>query len=193
VNRTSKFIFTISFGTALTLMTVAAQQTVPASEAGNTGKSSAGMAANDTTFLKRAASGGMAEVELGQLAVQKASSAVVKQFGQRMMDDHTKANQQLKKIAAQERVTLPSGMNATDKALKSSLESLSGEDFDREYMKDMVKDHSHDVAEFEQQSKSAHDPAVKNFAAQALPTLRDHLQEAQRIASTIQSAKNAGQ
>ena len=95
--------------------------------------------------------------------------------------------------AARQHVALPRGLSANDKALKASLEALSEDDFDRAYMKDMVKDHRTDVAEFEKQSKSAYDPAVKSFAMQTLPTLREHLKEAQRIAATSQSARNAGQ
>jgi putative membrane protein len=147
-------------------------------------KTSAGTTAMDTTFMKKAARGGMAEVELGQLAVQKGTSDDVKKFGQRMVDDHSKANDQLKQIASEEHVALPQSLSAKDKATKSSLEQLSGSEFDRAYMRDMVTDHKQDVAEFQKESKSAHDPSVKNFAAQTLPTLMDHLKDAQRIASS---------
>lgn len=153
-------------------------------------KTSAGFTAADSTFVKKAASGGLAEVELGQLAVQKASSPEVKQFGQRMVDDHTKANNELKEVAAQDHIVLPQSMSAKDKATKASLEQLSGDQFDRAYMEDMVKDHKKDVAEFERESKTAMDPAVKSFAQQTLPTLRDHLKQAEKIAPGQQAANS---
>jgi putative membrane protein len=116
----------------------------------------------------------------------------VKKFGQRMVDDHSKANDQLKQVAAQEHIDLPTEPNAKDKATKARLEKLSGEQFDRAYMRDMVKDHRTDVAEFAHEAKMGKDPAVKSFAESTLPTLRDHLKEAEKIAPTQKktSAKN---
>jgi putative membrane protein len=148
----------------------------------NTKTSAAGTTMADDTFMKKAAAGGLAEVELGQLATQKASSDQVKQFGQRMVDDHSKTNDQLKQIAEQEHVKLPTQPSAKARAVKAQLEKLSGSEFDQAYMKDMVKDHRRDVAEFEKESKNANDPALKNFAEQTLPTLREHLNQAQQIA-----------
>lgn len=136
----------------------------------------------DHAFLKKAAEGGLAEVELGQLATQKASSEDVKKFGQRMVDDHSKANEQLKQVAAEKNIKVPEKLSAKDQATKARLEKLSGEQFDKAYMRDMVKDHQKDVAEFERESKMAKDPAIKSFAEQTLPTLKDHLKEAERIA-----------
>ena len=159
----------------------------------NTKTSAAGMTMSDEHFLKKAAQGGMAEVELGQLAVQKASSDQVKQFGQRMVDDHTKANDELKQVAEQEHVKLPTQPNAKDKATKERLEKLSGKDFDQAYMSDMVKYHKKDVAEFEHASKNAKDQAVKSFAEKTLPTLREHLNQAQQIAPAEKTqASNTG-
>ena len=160
----------------------------------NSKTSAAGTTMADDTFMKKAAAGGLAEVELGQLATQKASSDQVKQFGQRMVDDHSKANDQLKQIADQEHVKLPTQPSAKAKAIKAQLEKLSGSQFDQAYMKDMVKDHRRDVAEFEKESKNAQDPAVKNFAEQTLPTLREHLSQAQQIAPPAEKtqASNPG-
>ena len=140
----------------------------------------------DKLFMRKAARGGKAEVELGKLAQEKASSPEVKQFGQRMVTDHSQAANQLKQVAEQKGVTLPDTLSAKDKATKARLEKLSGDQFDRAYMKDMVQDHRKDVSEFERASKTAKDPAVKSFAEQTLPTLREHLKEAQKIAPTQQ-------
>jgi len=190
VTRFSKSILTFSIGAAFALPVALTQTTVtPASAI--LSKTSAGVTVADTTFLKKAASGGIAEVELGQLAVERASNPDVKQFAQRMVSDHTKANSQLKQVAAEEHIRLPQALTAKDKAIKDALARLSGDDFDRAYMKDMVQDHRQDVAEFERESKSTQDPAVKGFAMQTLPTLRDHLKEAQRIAPKDQSAQNS--
>lgn len=182
----------IAFGAAMTIAAGAQTQQAPPASA-SSGKQSAGIGNTDTAFVTKAVQGGLAEVELGQLAVQKASSEEVKKFGQRMVDDHTKANEQLKQVAAQEHIDLPQEPTAKDKAVKARLEKLSGARFDKAYMRSMVKDHQKDVAEFERESKMAQDAAVKSFAEQTLPTLKDHLQEAQRIAPKQQTTKTSGE
>ena len=136
----------------------------------------------DKMFMQEAAQGGAAEVQLGRLAVQKGSSEEVKQFGQRMVDDHSRANDQLKALAQNKGIDVPSGLSAKDQAFASKLEKLSGPQFDDAYMSLMVKDHKKDVAEFEKESKSAKDPQVKQFATNTLPTLQEHLQLAEKIA-----------
>jgi putative membrane protein len=140
---------------------------------------------SERTFVRKAAEGGVAEVELGQLAEQKASSPQVKEFAQRMVNDHTKANDQLKQVANEENVTIPTKLDAKDEATKDRLEKLSGAQFDRAYMADMVRDHTKDVTEFRTEAKTAKDPAVKNFASQTLPTLEDHLKEARNVDSQV--------
>jgi putative membrane protein len=133
----------------------------------------------DQKFVREAAAGGMAEVELGNLAQQKASSEEVKSFGKRMVDDHSKANDELKTLAQSKNITLANDLTAKDKALKDRLDKLSGAAFDRAYMQAMVQDHKKDVNEFRHESTSAQDPDVKQFAAKTLPTLEDHLKMAQ--------------
>jgi len=140
------------------------------------------MTASDRMFIRKAAEGGEAEVELGKLAQEKAASPEVKQFGERMVNDHSKANDQLQEVVQKEGVTLPTKLDAKDAATKARLEKLSGEAFDRAYMKDMVADHTKDVREFKNEAKNGKDPDVKNFAAQTAPTLEDHLKEAKNIA-----------
>jgi putative membrane protein len=98
-----------------------------------------------------------------------------------MVDDHTKANDQLKQVASQEGIQLPTTLSAKDKMTKERLSKLNGAAFDKAYMSDMVKDHTKDVADFQQESSSGTDPAVKDFASQTLPTLQSHLQEAKQI------------
>jgi len=142
-------------------------------------------AANDTTFVTKAARGGMAEVELGKLATEKASNDEVKKFGQRMVDDHGKANDELKALAQQKNMTVPSDLSAKDKALRDRLSKLSGAAFDRAYMHAMVTDHRADVNEFRVQSQSGKDAEVKAFAAKTLPTLEEHLRMAQDASKSV--------
>jgi putative membrane protein len=155
-----------------------------------TGSMSSGLDTSDRTFVKKAAQGGMAEVEMGKLATERASDPDVKKFGQRMVDDHTKANDQLKQVASSKNITLPESLNAKDEATKKKLSALSGAAFDRAYMKDMVTDHTKDVSEFRHESASAKDPAIKDFASQTLPTLKDHLKEAKQIAPKVTGTDN---
>lgn len=145
------------------------------------GSGSSQLSASDQHFIKKAAQGGMAEVELGKLATEKGSSDDVKKFGQRMVDDHSKANDQLKQIAGNKGVSLPTDLDAKDQALKDRLSKLDGEQFDRAYMKNMVRDHTKDVAEFRKESTSSKDNDLKSFASQTLPTLEDHLKQAKSI------------
>jgi putative membrane protein len=151
------------------------------------------LAPTDRQFLTKAAEGGKAEVELGQLATQKASSDAVKKFGQRMVDDHSKAGQQLEELAAKKGVTLPDKPDAKERQEKARLEKLSGEQFDRAYMRHMVQDHTKDVAEFQRESKMAKDPDVKAFATETLPTLQQHLSLAKSTAPSGQTRASAKQ
>lgn len=151
-----------------------AQKTAHPASAATSAKAGA-----DHRFVMEAAEGGLAEVELGKLAKDKASSDQVKEFAKRMVDDHSKANDELKSIAQSKSITLPSAVNAKDKALNDRLSKLSGEQFDRAYMRHMVQDHRKDVAAFRTESKSGKDADVKAFAAKTLPTLEEHLKQAQ--------------
>lgn len=129
----------------------------------------------DAVFLTRAAQGGLAEVQLGQLATQNAENPAVKAFGQRMVDDHTKLNDQLRQIAAQQNLALPTSMDSKQQATFDRLSRLHGAAFDRAYMANMVQDHKSDIVDFERQANSGNDPALKRFAETSLPMLREHL------------------
>jgi putative membrane protein len=139
----------------------------------------------DRAFATKAAQDGMAEVAMGELAAKQASNDAVKQFGQRMVDDHTKANNELKKLAAKEGIALPSEMSAKQKASQDRLAKLSGADFDREYMRAMVKDHDSAVAMFEKQSRSGSDPELKAWAAKTIPVLREHQKQAHDLSAKV--------
>ena len=148
------------------------------------------LSAMDKHFVRKAAQGGIAEVELGKLATQKASSDEVKKFGQRMVDDHSKANDQLKQLAQQKGVDLPTQPDAKDQAAMKRLEKLSGDQFDKAYMTDMVKDHTKDVAEFQMEANSGSDSDIKAFASKTLPTLQDHLKMAQDTLASLGSGSS---
>jgi putative membrane protein len=148
-------------------------------------QSSGAVAPADKTFVHEAAVGGMAEVELGNLAKEKASSADVKQFGERMATDHGKANDELKQWAQKNNVTLPADVDAKHKALKDRLSKLSGDAFDKAYMREMVTDHQKDVAAFRKASQTAKNADLKAWAGQTLPTLEDHLKQARETASKV--------
>ncbi|MCA1628938.1 MAG: DUF4142 domain-containing protein [Acidobacteria bacterium] len=136
-------------------------------------------------FAKEAAQGGMAEVQMGKLATERGGSAVVKLFGQRMIDDHTKANMELNQLAARKNIQLPQELTSDQKSMMDKLSKLAGADFDQQYVDMMVEDHEHDVEVFQTQSEKGDDADVRAFAAKTLPTLRDHLQMIKDIKSKM--------
>jgi putative membrane protein len=147
---------------------------------------------NDRVFLKAALEGGMAEVQLGQIALQKSTNPDVKQFAQRMVDDHTKMGNQLKPIAQQIGVKIPDGPSKKDKAAIAKLQELNGDDFDKAYMKDMVKDHKADLTDFKAEADNGTNPAVQNAANQGSQIIGQHLQMAQQIDQKTNAAASNG-
>jgi putative membrane protein len=148
------------------------------------------MKSPDTAFAIKAAQGGLAEVKLGQLAVEKAANPDVKAFGQQMVDDHTKANDQLKSVAQSENMTLPADLDAKQQAMYDRMSKMSGADFDKAYVKDMVKDHEEDVKEFQKESEKGKDPQIKSFATQTLPVLQSHLDKIKGIQAKMGSGSS---
>jgi putative membrane protein len=146
---------------------------------------------SDTTFAREAAEAGIAEVKFGQLAEDKGSSQEVKDFGKRMVTDHTKANDQLKADASKEKFTLPTDMSKRDQMAYDRLSKLSGTAFDRAYARDMVRDHRADIAEFMSESKNGKQEWTKDFALQTLPTLREHLKQAEEMLHKVEPAKTS--
>jgi putative membrane protein len=155
----------------------AAQQPAGKPDAGKTSS----MARGDAKFMREAAAGSMAEVELGKLAEQKAASDSVKDFGKRMAADHGKAADELRQLAQQKGVTLPTDLDRGHRRAVDRLGKLSGADFDREYMKEMVKDHDKDVKAFQKEADSGKDSDVKAWAAKTLPTLKEHQAQAKQV------------
>jgi len=150
--------------------------------------SSSKLSSSDSAFIKEAAQGGMMEVELGKVAQDKASNDKVKEFGKRMEQDHSKANDELKKIASDKGVQLSSDLDKKHKSTMDKLTKLSGAEFDRQYMRDMVSDHKEDIKKFQNEADKGKDADVKKFASQTLPTLKEHLQLAESTADTVKSS-----
>jgi putative membrane protein len=154
-------------------------------DSARTGQTAQGTVDDKTsTFMNEAATGGMAEVEFGKLAQQKASNQRVKAFGEMMVTDHSAANNDLKTIAGQKNVSLPTDMGKHQDHY-NDLSKKSGNDFDKAYMKMMVNDHQDDIDAFEKAAKNGTDPDVKTFASQKLPILRKHLDSAKAIEKSL--------
>src|SRR5689334_3273382 len=136
---------------------------------------------HDRDFIMDAAMGGMMEVELGRVAAQQGTSDAVKQFGQRMVDDHSKANEELMTLAASKGITLPTTLDDKHREQVTKLSAMTGAEFDRAYSKGMLSDHNKDVSEFEKESTKGTDPDLKAFAANTLPTLQQHQQMARAL------------
>jgi putative membrane protein len=140
---------------------------------------------SDTDFAKTAAEGGFAEVRFGELAEDKATNKDVKELAQRLVTDHTKADDSLKTAASQDSISIPSQLNAKDQATYVRLSQLSGTAFDRDYARDMVRDHETDIAMFRHEANDGKDASIKSFAAQTLPTLEVHLKLAREALESV--------
>jgi putative membrane protein len=147
-----------------------------------------GLAPADRDFINTAAQGGMMEVAAGKLASQRASNPTVKAFGQKMVADHTAANDVLKSLAASKNVPMPESVSEEERTALGKLEGLNGTEFDQTYSQMMVKDHVTDVGDFEKEIKTAKDPDVKSFAEQTLPTLRHHLMMANQLSAAAKKS-----
>jgi putative membrane protein len=155
-----------------------------------TGSSNANQAmtakSSDAKFMMTAAEGGMAEVEMARIAQERASSDAVKQYAQRMIDDHTKAGDELKQLAATKGITLPTGPNSKQMALMEKLRQKTGADFDRMYIKESgVKAHQSMEKLFQKESTQGKDADARAFAAKTLPTVQEHLRMARDMSATM--------
>lgn len=150
------------------------------------------LSSNDRNFVMTAAMSGMAEVEMGRMAVERGASDAVKQFGQRMIDDHTRTNSELMQITSTLGVTPPAALDARHRAASAKLARLSGPAFDRAYAKQMVDDHQKAVSLFQRESERGANPELKSFAARTLPALREHLEMARGLSQATRNNNNSG-
>jgi putative membrane protein len=203
LSRLNTILAAALFGGALTLPAFAQQDTQPAQsgqsaqqsgQQGGAQHSAQGkLSSADHKFLMEAAQGGMAEVEASRLAMERASSQNVKQFAQQLMKDHTDANEKLMQIAQDKGVQLPKQLQGHHKQMIDRLSKLNGQEFDREYMREMgLKDHKKDIQQFEKQARQGKDPELKTFAEETLPVLQKHLSMAQKVSGGAESAEKGG-
>jgi putative membrane protein len=169
----------VLFVALFALVLIAAREAVPSANAAEH---------PDTQFVFNAAAGGMSEVKLGTLAARKGTDPSVKQFGQWMVTDHSKAGDELKSLAIQSKITLPADVSKSDAEAFGKLSKLSGAEFDKAYANEMVKDHEKDVAEFQKEATRGNDPSLREFASKTLPTLQSHLQQAREIQRTVRAS-----
>ena len=139
------------------------------------------LSTTDATFMTTAARGGLAEVQMGQLAQRNGRSAAVKQFGQQMVSHHGRSNQEMIALAQQKQITPPSTMGAEHQRIYDDLAKLRGSAFDRAYAQAMVRDHQEDLRAYQAEAQNGTDPDVKAFAARHVPILQEHLRMAQRL------------
>lgn len=139
----------------------------------------------DEDFIKEAANGGLMEVELGKYAQEHAMSPRVKNFGAMMVRDHTKANDELRSLAARKNINVPSTIDDKHREMMSDIQKKTGADFDKEYMKEMVDDHQKDVDKFKNHAENGVDPDLKTFASKTLPILLMHQDSAKKISDAI--------
>ena len=139
-------------------------------------------------FVKKVIEGNQKEVEMAHNALQKSSSPQVKQFAQRMVDDHSRANEELAALARQKAIeppSVPTTGGSPDTTSSSKDADLKGAEFDKAYMREMVSDHEKDASEFEKAAKFVKDADLKAFVDKTLPTLRDHLKEARALSQSL--------
>ena len=143
----------------------------------------------DKDFMKHAAEGGIMEVKLGQLAASNGSSQEVKELGRMMEEQHTKANGELKALAAKKNVSLPADMTEKDQKTYKKLSALQGKDFDKEYSDCMVKDHKEDISKFKAEADKGGDADLKSWAAKTVPTLEHHLEMSKNTCKAVKNEK----
>jgi len=168
-----------------TSTTSTAYATDTSSTTSTTGTSAASLSDADKEFMTKAAQGGIAEVNAGQMASTKAAGNDVKAFANRMVNDHGKANDELKQLATNKGVTLPADTDPDHKKAADALATKTGKAFDKAYMTDMVKDHEKVVAAFDKESKEGQDPDLKSWVTKTLPAIQDHLKMAKQINSKL--------
>ena len=133
--------------------------------------------------------GAMTNVELAKMAVQKAASPEVKQYGQKVVDEQTKANQQLKEVATKENISVPDALDTKQQSRIDKLSKLSGPNFDKAYLKNQLKDEESQVRDFTDEAKGGTDPAIKSFASSALPSLQQQVEMAKNLNKSVKKSK----
>jgi len=152
-------------------------------------KASASLSHEDREFANKAAAGGLAEVEMGKLAQQISKNAEVKKFAERIVTDHTKANDELKALASAKGISLPASPSRVMHMKMEKMVKETGARFDHEYLEYMIEDHQKDIKEFEKQAKSGKDPDLTKWAGDKVPALQEHLKLAESTFAAVKSGK----
>ena len=157
----------------------------------DTAASESAISSSDRKFVEQAAEGGMAEVEAGKLAQQQGQSAEVKEIANTLVEDHTKANEELKQIATQEGIDLPAEAGMKHQNALAKLEQEPAEDFDRTFLRQQEKMHRQALSRFEKAAERAENPAIQQFAAKTVPSLREHLDAIEQASAANEAAADA--
>lgn len=165
------------------------QQSNPDQQSMDQQSSQQAVSEQDREFVERAAQNNMAEIQLGQIAAQRSSNESVKQFAQQLVSDHQKAHDELKQIASGKGISVPADMDSSKKSDQDRLSSMSGAEFDREFVRQQKKDHQETVALFKRQAENGQDPELKSYASRTLESLQQH----EQMASNLESQVGGGQ
>jgi putative membrane protein len=148
----------------------------------------AALGSPDKKFITDAAVSGMAEVELAELASQKAESEDVRAYAAHLLQQHKDANEKLKALASEKNVSLPTDLDPKHKQIRDKLSALEGPEFDKAYVEAMIKDHKKAVNDFQTEAKNGKDKDVKEFAKETVPALKEHLDQAQKLQANFSSS-----
>lgn len=147
----------------------------------------------ENDFVKEAAHGSMMEIAMGKLASEKANSDKVKEFGQLMVRDHTKASEELKEIAKSNNIEIPNSMSEDHKEKVNEFNSINNEDFDREFMSKMIEAHEKDIEKFEDAAEDNENEQIRQWAEKTLPTLKEHYKLAQNTMNSLEQLSQEDQ
>ena len=185
-----------SIGMAVSAMLLAgsafAQQPSAKSQVPPRHVANAHMSQNDQNFMKKAAQDNLAEVQTAKWVEQKTNDPAIRKYAQDLRTDHSNAQQQLKQVAQQAGVTLPTSPTEEDIAKLDQLKKLSGKQLDSAFVKNELKDHQEGIKSFDTEIATSHDPAVKDFAEMVLPHLQDHMRIGEDLAGNMDMPGRAG-
>lgn len=176
-------ILVLGTGFGQSSATDASKTTDKAADKASSGAASSALSGGDRKFVMEAAMGGLTEVQAGQMVAGKSTNADVKAVAQKIVDDHTKANDELKTIASGKGITLPTDLDPKHKAMVDKMSAMSGDQMDHAFLMNMMKDHKKDIALFQKESSNGKDADLKAFATKTLPVLQEHAKHVQEAHS----------
>jgi putative membrane protein len=195
VDKIDKLVFRIALGFVLVglLLAIASTQRTNAGtkESASAGKTPSTISSIDQQFVRRVAVNALMDVELGKLATKKALSNDVRKYGEQMVDDHSKASDHLRQLAAKKGMTVAPKLPNSALSTRNRLNRFLGDQFDAAYIDEMLRDHKQDVEDFRRESKLTHDPDIRGFVTETLPILEGHLKIAEAIAPDVKAQRSA--